>query len=337
MLVNIDKKSYIYLDETIDCYSNLSLGLLIRAIGEGQKIAYIDSTSNAQKLTNLIENLSLSHIFVKSLPRFQIDFYTIKKDNKKIAKTIIPQVEYGNIPEDMFWNSLDNYDLIIFDDINLEILPKIKLISTLTHRKPKTQIIATTKNSQDFKTLKNHFNIHYKCTSKKNTSLTAKKGIINIFGEGEGKSLYAFGYLLRNFINKNNVKLIYFDKGDDIYGDAHFFFALKKWTIKNNLYGTFDFVKTGIKRYWSGNFRQNNTSLDEREANDALMLLKTSLKKQTPVIADELNNVLENNLLKIEDVLNVLLDIKNEIVITGDKSPKQLIDISFKTIDFTKE
>lgn len=325
-------QTYLYLDEKNSDFSNIAAGLLIRTIGERKKIAYIDSKDSASKLTNFIENLSLSYSFVKKLGNFALDIYKIKPNNK-ISKTLIPQVEFGTITTEMFWNSLSNYDLIIFDNLTLETINIIKLISTLQNKSPFTNIIAITPDKKTHSKLKENFQNNLTCNHIEHKNLNTKKGITNITGEGVGKTLYSIGYLIRNFIYKKDVKLIYFDKGDDIYGDPIFLTALKKWSMENNYYGTFDFVKTGIKRFNQTGYREFNSEIDTKEAKDALMLLETSLKKQTPVIADELNTIIEKNILSIKDVLPILNKITNEIIITGRQSPKEILNISEKIIE----
>jgi len=329
---DVQNLSLIYLDEKQENFSNLSAGFLIKAIGEGKKIAYIDFQDLTTKLTNFIENISLSYSFIKSLPNFQIDIYKFKQNNT-ISKTLIPQVEFSAINPETFWNSLNNYNLIILENLDLKLINKIKLLSLLKNKNPNTNIIAITKNNKDFELLKNEFNKSTKINYKENNSLIATKGLTNILGKGYGKTSYSIGYLIRKFISKNNVKLIYFDKGDDVYGDAIFFSALKKWTKENNFYGTFDFVKTGIKRHYNNSYREDQNELDKKEAKDALMLLKTSLKKQSPVIADELNLAIQNNLLSLQEVLPILQELKEELIITGENSNQKILDLSQNIIN----
>ncbi len=323
-------KSTLYLDTQANDYSNLSAGFLVKAIGDGKRIAYVDTKDTSIKLTNFFENLSLSYSFIKSLNRFQLDIYKFKNNNK-ISKTIIPQVEFCNIDEEIFWNSLKNYNIIIFDNVDTKIIKKIKLISLLQSNQ-NMHIICITPNEIDYKELQENFNEKLKLNYIENNSLVKKKGLINVYGKGLGKSSYSIGYLIREFVNKKDVKLIYFDKGDDIYGDAFFFNSLKKWKKENNLYGNFDYVKTGIKRHVNNMYREGIHELDKIEAKDALMLLKTSLKKQTPVIADELNSILEKQIITIDEVLEILNSLNQELIINGTKSHKKILEISQKII-----
>ncbi|MDA3854764.1 MAG: cob(I)yrinic acid a,c-diamide adenosyltransferase [Candidatus Woesearchaeota archaeon] len=328
-----DTSKTIYLDKNIIDYSNLSAGLLIKAIGLGMKIAYIDTKDSATKLSNFIENLSLSYSFTNSLKRFQLDIYK-PKQNKKISKTIIPLVEFCNITQDMFYNSLYEYDLVIIDNLNFEILNKMKIISLL--KNSNSQIIITTKEEEIFNEIKSECNSQYICEYIENHNLVINKNITNISGNGKGKTAYPIGYLIRKFLEKHAVKLIYFDKGDDIYGDPIFLNSLKKWSRENNLYGSFDFVKTGIKRQFNNQSRDEITPQDIKEANEALMLLKTSIKKQSPVIADELNTIIEKKIINLDEILPILNDVKNELIITGNTTNQKLLNLAKLNINIIK-
>jgi ATP:corrinoid adenosyltransferase len=331
-----ERKTYIYYDKKIEDFSNICTGYLIRSIGEGLNIAYIDCLSKAIKLTSFIENLSLSYSFRKNLYRFHADMFSLK-DEKKVSKTIIPQVEFSAITYEMFYNSLNNYDIILIDNYDSLKIPSIKINALLKNKNPKTQIVLCTNKKEDFNLIKENFNYKINCEYKENQGLISKKGLINIYGNFDGKSMYALGYLMRSFISKKDVKLIYFDKGDDIYGDAFFFSQLKKWNIENTMYGNFDFVKTGIKRYKFGNFRDDITFFDIKEAKDGLMLLTTALKKQTPVVADELNDMITKGMLDEQEVINILKNIKNELLITGKNSTSKIKDLSNTILEFKSD
>lgn len=320
-------KTYLYLDEKIEGFSNIGIGLITRAIGQGVSISYIDTKNSAKKWTNFIENLSMSYSFVKSIQKINIGIYSPKNENI-ITKTIVPAVEYLNITNDMFWKDLENSDLVIFDNFDFEIFKKIKLISLIKNKNFRTQIVVITKDKNIIKELKDEFNFIIKCEYKKNSGLGVVKGITNITGNGNGKSVYAYGELLRKFLYKGDVKLIYFDKAEDLYGDVTFFKHLKKWQKEHNLYGVFDYVQNGTKR----NITEED--LIKKEAEEALMLFKTSLKKQSPVIADELNNLIERNIIDDQEVINILRETKGEVIITGNKSTKKIKDISETLIEF---
>ena len=276
--------NHIYFDENAKDYSNVSVGLLLRAIGHGLKIAYVNCSGNSNKFTNFLENLSLSYSFTKKIPSFHMDIFTFKKDGK-ISRTFIPSVEFNTINEDLFYKIINDYDLIIYDLISFDKISEYKISNLLSSKKENTEIIITTNSYGEFEKIKNKFDLVsiYKRTNNK--LLGKKENIINITGNGKGKSTYSFGLIIRNFIEKQDVKLVYFDKGGDFYGERVFFEALKRWAKENNMYGKFDYVSTGCQRFDGTTFRFENNPQDIKEAKEGLMLLKTSLKLQTPVIA----------------------------------------------------
>lgn len=328
--------THIYLDEKIEGYSNLSVGMLIRALGHDLKIAYIDVQNKSNKFTNLLENLSLSHQFVKSFDRMFIEIYKFQKYDK-ISKVILPLVEFNTINREIFFNSLKKYDLIIFENMDYNIISEEEIKNILKNKDQMTEFIFIFSDKNDYKKIKKDFDIQTTYEYKSKQTLISNKNIINIGGSGRGKSIYSFGYVVRNFISKKDIKLIFFDKGDDIYGEFVFFDALKNWSKSNKFYGQFDFVQSGAKRYVGPVFRKETIDLDIKEAKEALMLLKTALRKQTPVIADELVTILKNKLLEKEEVIDVLKNVENELLITGDDFIKDIEDMSKQVIEVKNE
>lgn len=328
--------NHIYLDEKLDEFSNFAVGLVLRAIGHGLKIAYVDVLGKSNKFSNFMENISLNKTFVKDLNKIYMEMYSFKNYNL-LSKSIIPLVEFNSINREIFLKSLKKYDLIIFDNFNLQNISKQEVENILNNKTQTTEIIFICENIFDFNQIKNKMDIITKYEYSKNNSLISNNNITNIFGDGRGKSIYSFGYIIRNFINKKNIKLIHFDKADNINGETIFFKALKKWSKLNKLYGEFDFVITGNKRIYDNEFRNQSNNLDEKEAKEALMLLDTALKKQTPVIADELGSIITNNILNSDEVLNVLKSVKNELLITGNLEDKKISQISGNNINVFDE
>lgn len=324
--------THAYLDEKAEGYSNVAAGLLCRAVGHGLKVAYVDVQNSASKFFNFLENLCISHFFVKKFLRLHIETFSFR--NGKIQRGILPLVEFFTIDEKIFWNSLNNFDLIIFDNFEFnEDITKYKLINFINSKSPMSEVVFVFSSKKDFKEVKDNFDLVSEYKYSSNKGLLSKKNIINLTGEGKGKSTYSFGYVLRNFINKKDVKLVYFDKGGNFYGEKFFFDNLKNWARSNTFYGKFDYVSTGIARFDGQSFRFENIPADFKEAGDGLMLLKTALRKQTPVIAEELNTTIKTGLLNLNDVMNVLEGTQNELLITGRYSPKQIMDLSSTIIE----
>jgi ATP:corrinoid adenosyltransferase len=322
--------NHIYLDTQTEDYSNIAIGYILRALGHGLKVAYVDCGNKSSKFSNFIENLSLSYSFTKNFPKFYMDIYTFKQ-KEIVTRTLIPQVEFANLPLEMFWNKLSsfNYDLIIFDNANFEKISEFKMINTINSKSTNSELVFILDNKTDFVKIKPYFDLTCELTFKKNNKgLSNIKSILNITGSGRGKSFYSYGYLIRSYINKKPVKLIYFDKEDNLYGEQKFFKALKQWSRENDMYGSFDYVATGNNRFNGATYTTEHTKEDIKEAKEGLMLLKTSLLKETPVIGDELNSVINSELLTQNEVLGVLENVKHELVITGPKSPTKIKNIS---------
>ena len=276
----------IYLDSEIDGFSNIGVGILIRSLGHGLKVCYVDVGGGCNRLTNLFENLSLSSNFVKNFKFFNCDFYNFTKNKNILSRSIIPLVEFSNINKNLFLNSLRNYDILIFENCNLEKFSKNEISNILNFKNEFSEIIFTFSDKNEYHEVKNLFNLKSKYNYKSQKNLFTNNKIIDITGNGRGKSLYSFGYIIKRFINKDDIKLIYFDKEDFYYGEMVFFKALKEWSKLNKYYGNFDFVITGMKRIFGLNYRSENIYDDYIEAEEAIKLLKTSVKKQSCIIAD---------------------------------------------------
>lgn len=322
--------SHLYLDKTNDTYSFFSLGYLIRAMGHGLKIAYVDTQRKSTKIINVFENLSLSYKFTRQFSKLHIETFSfLSKD--KISKGIIPLVEFQSLNQELFWKNLKNFELIIFDNIDFKYFDKEKLISFIKNKSQETEIIITTQNDSDFEFLIEDVDSAYQLNQKSTTTLLSNKNIVTLTGEGKGKSVYSFGVLFSSFIKKQDVKLVYFDKGDEFYKEMFFFQSLKIFKKENpHMYGTFDFVQTGNPRFDGPVPRLEVSSEDIKEAKEALMLLKTSLKKQTPVVADQLSKAINSNLLTIKEVIDVLNNVENDLLITGKSMPKEILNLSNK-------
>jgi len=292
-------------------------------MGHSLKVAYVDVSGKAIRFTNFIENLSLNYSFVKSFNRVHVEMFSFKSYNK-ISKVIIPLVEFNTIDRKIFFNSLRSYDLVIFDNIDFNILSEDELKDIIKNRFQLTEMVFIFSKKNDFNKIKSVVDIATEYNYKLNNNLISNKNIINIYGNARGKSIYSFGFIIRNFLEKQDVKLIYFDKGDKINGEIYFFTALKKWAKENNFYGGFDFVINGAKRFTNIGFRSDISKLDKKEAEEGLMLLKTSLKTNAVLIADELGRVVSQGILKKENVIDILKLSKNKLLITG----------SFKKPDF---
>lgn len=323
---------HLILEPKIEDFSEIALGLLIRSIPHNLSIAYVDVSGKAIKLNNFFENISLSYSFVKHFRKIHFELFTFKNNNK-ISKSILPQVEFYSINEQIFSSSLKDFDIVIFDNYSDAVLKKFTLLNITSSKQPHQEFFIITSQKKISEEIKNNVNNYYSIDiSKKKTLTSSKECILNVVGDKSYSSLYSIGHMIRNFINKKDVKYIGFDRGDDIYGENAFFSALKKWTKENTLYGTFDFVNTGIKRYFEKGFRNENILEDTKEAKEGLSLLETALRKQSPIIADSIIDAQTNNILEFEDIKKVLGKIKNELVVTGETENSNFSSISTKSV-----
>jgi ATP:corrinoid adenosyltransferase len=330
--------SHVYLDESQEDFSNFSVGLLIRALGHNLKIAYFDVNNSAKKFISFLENLSLSNFFNKEFQRVHIDVFNVSKNNK-ITRTILPLVEYHNIDKDYFFQVLKDYDLIIFDNFNVgEFFSNLDVKKTINEKNSFADIFYIVNNKKDFEKINAYFDFSYVYEIKKKRTLLTNKNLIYLYGDGRGKSLYSYGYIIRNYILKCDTKLIFFDKGDDIFGEFKFFSSLKNWSKMNSrFYGGFDFVITGYKRFIGPVYRNDILQIDIDEAKEGIVLLKTAIKKQTPIIADELGSVYNKEIISKEEIEGVLSLLKNELLITGDKNIDFLSNYANKIIKISKD
>ena len=239
------------------------------------------------------------------------------------GKTLLPNVEYLNITRSIFLEQINDYDVVIVDNYVNVSDSLISLDEILKIKNESTQLIVLTPDESEFKEIKSNFSNRIVCSYKKQKNLFTRPGLVNITGRPKGKTLFSLGYLIRKYLYKSDVKLVYFDKGSDVFGDAKFFDALKKWNLDNTFYGTFDFVKTGIDIK-----DKKDIELNKKEARDALMLFETALKKQAPVVGDEINTVLKKGYVEVSKVVDILKNTKNEVILTGETSKVEISKIT---------
>lgn len=273
-------QNHLYFEPDSEHVSNVLCGLFMRAMGHGLSVAFVDCSQKAQKFKNFFENSCISHSFKKQFEHFNSAFFTIE-NTEKVKVLSLPQVEYLTLTHDQFWKVLERYDVVLFDNLQFETLSKYALISYLTSKPEKQELCLQTTSKQIYTEFEPHTHLvtQYLKKTKKEQTLSSKKNLICLTGNGKGKSTWSFGYLFNHFLNKQNVKLIYFDKGGDYYGEKHFFTAVKQWSKQHPLYGTFDFVTTGKPRFNGETFRFENTPEDINEAKEGIELLRTALKK----------------------------------------------------------
>lgn len=154
-------------------------------------------------------------------------------------------------------------------------------------------------------------------------------GYIYVFtGEGAGKTTNALGLALRSVGHRNKVVIIQFLKWWKKTGEYKIAKRLKPY------YEIYQFGRKG----WIG--LKNLTEEDIKLCRKCLDFTKEIVKKKRPnlLILDEINLALYCKMLSVDDVINLLNQIKNiskktDVVLTGRYAPKALID----KVDFVNE
>lgn len=296
----------------------IALGILSRASGHNYKIAFVTQSPHS-KLFTFLENLCISHKFPKHFERFHIETFNLRQNH--IQRGILPQVEFQTIPYNKLLNILYTFDIVIFLNPNEIILNSPKLVDFLIQKQEETEIVLllTQKPSKELKKIAQSV---FSVESHKNNGLTSNSKVVLVSGSIFAE-LYSFGYLLKNFILKKNVKLIGFERGDQIYGEIKFFKGIKQFSKEYHLYGSFDFVHTGLPRITGPHFRSENSLGDLAEAKEALMLAETSLRKLTPVVIDNFEKIISFSLLEKKSEYSLLRNSSNEAIIPIKKHTEE--------------
>ncbi len=147
------------------------------------------------------------------------------------------------------------------------------------------------------------------------------RGLVYLYtGEGEGKTMNAFGLALRAVGHGQRVVVVQFMKGrgNDI----------GEYRIQNRLKPEFEVHQFGRRDFI--NFR-DPIDEDYALARRGLMFARKALKsKPKLLILDEINLAVHFNLLPLRDVVDFLKDIPPEttVVLTGRRAPRELIELA---------
>lgn len=314
----------IYLDETKDdTNSNISAGFLIRSSGAGLRTAYIDCDKTSRKFINLLENLSLITGFKNNISKFHIEIFSFKNQNL-MQKTLLPLVEYYNISKIKLKEELLNFETIIienldFENISLEILKQL-----IRDKNILTELIVITKSKEIYNKIKDLFQISIEVSR---SNFLQKFSRFTILEKSfYGQTQYLLGYITRKYLQKKDIKYISFKKNIK-NSEEPFLRELKK--IHTNIlnYGKFDYVYLNLQ-----------TLQDEKpkikEIENQLMLLETSIKKQSIIIVENLFDILITDEIR-EKVIEILSESKNELLISTQNLDWRKMDIEdYNTIIF---
>ncbi len=142
-------------------------------------------------------------------------------------------------------------------------------------------------------------------------------GLVHLYtGDGEGKSITAFGLALRAVGHGYKVIIVQFMKGRRNVGEY------KVW---KRLAPNYEIHQFGRKEFVN---LKKPSRIDYILANRALRFAKKALKRKPRLlILDEINLAASLGLVKLEDVLDLLRNIPKPttVVLTGRNAPKELV------------
>lgn len=143
-------------------------------------------------------------------------------------------------------------------------------------------------------------------------------GFIHLYtGDGEGKSITAFGLALRAVGHGYKVVIIQFMKGRRSIGE---------YKIKRRLAPYYEIRQFGRKELID---LKNPDPVDYILARRALRFARKVLKRRPRLlILDEINLAVSIGLIQLSDVLELLSDIPESttVILTGRNAPKELIE-----------
>jgi hypothetical protein len=324
-------KNFFFLENTNSTFSQINLGIIIKAISSNKKILYIDSKNKSKKIISFFEKLCLNKEFNLNFKMNNFDIYSINKNNINVS--ILPKVEYSNLPLSKIFSNLKKYDYIIFEELDFEIIPKEIFIEFLKMKNEKTNIIISTNSENIYENLIDEFDKKYLFFNQSQNSLISNRNVKYKYSkEFEINYLISLGNLFSNLIdNKNSLFFNFFDNSD-YESEKHFLFVLKKIMSSNsNLFSIFEYI------YCIKNEK------NELEIENTLKLLLTILNKNDKEII--ISNFTEFEILKnyLNPILEKLENSKNKIDIYGYDFSKKIFDKSSKVTkiikieDFLKE
>ena len=309
------QQRYLFLDENSekDSLSEITAGIILKSLGMGIKVAYIDFSNNSKKLINFFENICISKKFISEFKNFLIDCFTFKNELKKNEISFncshLPQVEFSTISFEKLKEKISQYNLVIIENFNSNLMSEKNFKLFLDEISCDT--ICITKNLNIYNFLKSNFNHKLKISSFCQKTIFSNSNLNLIVGKKFGSTTLACGLALKFFIEKKEVKWISFIKKNN-YFEESFFIGLKKFK-PSKIYGSFDFVIN--KKY--------NLMDKKKDTLESFEVLKTATKKNNYTFADEFLNseVLEK--IEKNKIVDFIKNLQNFCILTGKK------DISF--------
>lgn len=314
-------------------FSEVLLGILMRSSSHGLKVALIDTNNTCSKIIQVLENFSLAKEFKQHFKKIHIETFT--KTQKGISRGILPLVEFQTITEEMMYRELYKFDIILIDHPTNAFMTHPKTLSLLKEKRDGTEIVISLNEKPGVSNIQ-LFNQIIEQKISKQQSLVSNK-TITLLSNSPYSNLYCYGRLMLEFINKEQVKYIAFDKADLFYGEHLFFTSVKNWKKNHHLYGDFDYVFTGLPRHTGPSLRTESTPADREEVKEALMLLTTALKKQTPVVVDNCDEAIKNDILDENELYNIIKTANKEVLLPTQKLFYGLKPLAGKVISFSNQ
>jgi len=155
-----------------------------------------------------------------------------------------------------------------------------------------------------------------------------EKGLVQVYtGNGKGKTSAAFGLALRAIGRGLKVYIIQFIKGGFDYGELYI--ADKLPGLKLKAFGRGKFVS-----------EKKPDKEDVDLAEEALKTAEEAVKSHEydVIVLDEVNVALNLRLIKTERVLQLIREkpIQTELVLTGRKAPKEIIEAADLVTEMTE-
>lgn len=150
-----------------------------------------------------------------------------------------------------------------------------------------------------------------------------KKGLIIVYtGSGKGKTTASLGLALRSLGHNHNVCMVQFIKGSWHYGEM---------TSANLLKPKFELIAGG--RGFVGIIDDNKPVVEHKQiAQQTINICKKKMlsKKYNTIILDEINYAVNIDLIKLEDVIDIikLKPFEQNLVLTGNYARSEIIELA---------
>ena len=149
------------------------------------------------------------------------------------------------------------------------------------------------------------------------------EGKIHIYtGDGKGKTTASLGLAIRAIGGGLKVGIIYFDKGGDYYCERD---------VLDKLKPDIEYLAFGLPRMTDGRFRFDNLPKDIEQAKEAIKQAEIWMKEDFDLlILDEINTTVKTELLKEEDILNLIKQKPEnlELILTGRYCPEKIMTLA---------